>query len=269
MLASALVVFRESVEAALVIGLILGATRGVRGRGACVAAAIAAGATGAAIVALLMGRIAATFAGSGQAVFEAAILLSAVFLIGWHNVWMARHGRDLARRIKGVGGDVGLGIKPRTALFAVAAAAVLREGSEVALFLFGMSASGVDGASLWTGALIGIAGGAILGILLYQGIVRLSPGRLFRATGWLLLLLAAGMASQAASFLNQADLLPAIRESLWDSSALIPGNGLLGTLLKTLVGYTPNPSGLQFVFYAATIIVISTLSRIAQRSARA
>ncbi|MDE2491828.1 MAG: iron permease, partial [Elusimicrobia bacterium] len=114
------------------------------------------------------------------------------------------------------------------------------------------------------GGALGLAAGAAAGAALYQGLVRVPVRHFFRASAWLILLLAAGMASQAASFLNQAGVLPAIKDALWNTSWLISAQSLTGAVLKTLVGYTPNPSGLQFLFYAGTLLLVGGLMRAAR-----
>ena len=265
MLASALIVFREALEAALVIGIVLGATRGLKGRGSCVGLAIAAGSLGAVAVAGLMGTIANFADGSGQALFEAGVLFSAVAMLAWHNVWMSRHAKELAQQLKTLGRDVGLGVKPMAAVFLAVALAVLREGSEIVLFLYGVAASGTGRASLWGGGFLGLLGGLAVGLALYRGLMNIPVKHFFRVTGWMIVLLAAGMASQAAAFLNQADVLPAIKDSLWDTSRLVSAGSLTGAFLKTLVGYTPNPSGLQFLFYFGTIAVLGSLTKFARK----
>ena len=264
MLASALIVFREVLEAALVVAMILGATKGVGGRRSWIGWGVAAGVLGAVVVAALMGRISESLSGTGQPVFEAAALLSAVVMLGWHNVWMARHGKRLTDDFKRLGRDVGAGRKSMAALFAASAIAVLREGSEIVLFLYGLAASGAGAVSIGFGGLLGFAAGAAAGFALYQGLMKIPVRHFFRATGWMLLLLAAGMASQAAAFLNQADLLPAIRDRVWDTSWLLSADSLAGSVLKTLIGYTPNPTGLQLLFYAATLVIIGGLMTLMQ-----
>ncbi len=264
MLASAIIVFREVLEAALVIAVLLGATKGLKGRGAWVGWGIAAGALGALIVAAFMGEISQSLSGVGQPIFEAAVLLTAVLMLGWHNVWMSRHGRRIAAELKRLGQDVGIGHKPLLAIFAATAIAVLREGSEIALFLYGVRANGAGSWSIALGGLLGLAAGLAVGAALYYGIIKIPVRHFFRATGWMILLLAAGMASQAAAFLNQADLLPSIRDSVWNTSWLLSGQSLAGNMLKTLVGYTPNPSGLQLLFYLATLAIIAGLMGLAQ-----
>lgn len=259
MLASALIVFREVLEGALVVAVILGATKGLAGSRSWIGWGVAAGALGAVVAAVLMGRISESLSGAGQAVFEAGVLLTAVAMLGWHNVWMARHGRRMADDLKSLGRDVGVGRRSLAALFAAAAIAVLREGSEIVLFLYGVGASGAGRASIGFGGLLGVSAGVAAGFALYLGLMKIPVKHFFRATGWMILLLAAGMASQAAAFLNQADLLPAIRDRVWDTSWLLSANSVLGAVLKTMVGYTPAPSGLQLLFYAATLLIVGGL----------
>ena len=142
----ALLVFREVLEAALVISIVCAATRGVPRRGRFVGAGIALGVAGAVLVALGAGRIAGLANGSGQEIFDACVLLAAVVMIGWHLLWMSRHGRELADHMTAVGGAVREGRSPLKVLMSVVALAVLREGSEVVLFLYGMSIGGIGAA---------------------------------------------------------------------------------------------------------------------------
>jgi len=135
MLATLVIVFREVIEAGLIVGIVLAATKGVVGRGFWVTVGIVAGVLGACIVALFASQIAGLFQGSGQEIFNASILLAAVVMLAWHNAWMASHGQEIARTMKAVGGAVAAGRRPMTALAVVVGVAVLREGSEVVLFL--------------------------------------------------------------------------------------------------------------------------------------
>lgn len=256
MVGAALIVFREVLEAALVIGIACAATRGMPGRNAWVAGGIAAGTAGACLVAAFAGAIADTASGMGQEIFNASVLLAAVGMLGWHNVWMARHGREMAQQMSQLGRSVQSGARPLYALGAVIALAVLREGSEVALFLYGLAAGGSTAAGMLAGSGIGLLAGAALGAALYFGLLRIPTRHFFTVTSWLILLLAAGMASQAAGFLIQADYLPALGETLWDSSHLVASDSLLGEVLRTLIGYDASPAGMQLLFYLATVCVI-------------
>ena len=142
MLATILIVFREVIEAGLIVGIVLAATKGVSGRGFWVSYGVLGGLAGAAVVASFAGQLGALFEGAGQEPFNAAILLVAAIMLAWHNVWMASHGRALAQEMKEVGAEVSSGQKQLAALAIVCGIAVLREGSEVVLFLYGIFASG-------------------------------------------------------------------------------------------------------------------------------
>lgn len=269
MLATAIIVFREVLEAALVVSIVLAATRGVAGRGLWIGGGALGGLLGAAAVAVFAEAIAAAASGMGQELFNAAILFVAVFMLAWHNIWMSRHGRELAASLKTVGAAVRSGARPMYVLAAVVAMAVLREGSELVLFLYGVAASAPDATGgMLGGALAGLGTGAAIGAALYLGLLRIPGSLLFAVTGWMILLLAAGMAAQGAAFLVQADLLPTLGEKLWDTSALIADESVPGRVLHTLIGYTARPDGIQVLFYLATLGGILALMKLVNAPSR-
>jgi high-affinity iron transporter len=266
MLATAIIVFREVLEASLVVGIVLAATQGVPRRGIWVTGGVAAGVLGAALVALCAGAIADAVNGIGQELFNAAILFTAVAMLGWHNIWMNRHGRELASAVGSIGKEVLGGGRPLYALALVVGIAVLREGSEIVLFLYGIAiASGIGGLVMLAGGVLGLIGGAAVGSLIYFGLLAIPLKRLFTVTSWLILLLAAGMASQGAAFLMQANLLPPLGNDLWNTSSILAENSMLGLLLHVLIGYSAQPAGIQVLFYVATLLVIGTLMRVLGR----
>ena len=256
MLGNLILVFREVLEAALIISIVAAATRGVPQRARWILAGIGLGVVGATVVAAFAGAIGEAMSGMGQEWFNALVLLAAVAMIGWHVVWMSRHARELTMQMKAVGNDVSQGKRPMTALLLVITLAVLREGSEVVLFGYGLVASGSSLADLAIGGGLGLVLGTALGFALYFGLLTIPVRHFFSATNALLVLLAAGLASTAAGKLVQADALPALVDPLWDSSALLTDDSLLGQTLHILVGYTAQPTGMQMVFYVATIILL-------------
>jgi high-affinity iron transporter len=263
MLATAIIVFREVLEAALIVGIVMAASRGALGRGVWVGSGIAGGVLGALGVAAAAGTIASMAQGIGQELFDAAILFTAVLMLGWHNVWMARHGRDLASNATQLGHDVRSGTQPLWALAFAVGLAVLREGSETVLFLYGIALAGEGGvSSLVLGGAIGLVIGVAAGIGIYWGLVSIPMRQLFTVTSWLVLLLAAGLASQGAAFLMQADLLPPLGSNVWDTSFLLSDQSIPGKILHTLIGYTAQPAGIQIVFYVTTLVVIGGLMRL-------
>jgi high-affinity iron transporter len=262
MLATLLIVFREVIEAGLIVGIVLAATKGVPGRGLRVGYGVLGGVAGAGVVAAFAGEIGALFEGAGQEMFNAAILLIAVVMLAWHNVWMASHGRELAREMREVGAAVTAGRKPLAALAIVCGIAVLREGSEVVLFLYGIFASGgTSKAAMLLGGTLGLAAGAALSALMYFGLVTIPTRYLFSITSGLITLLAAGLAARAVGFLQQAGYVEWLSATVWDSSWLLAEDSLVGRLLHTLVGYTDRPSGAQLLAYLATVAVITGLMR--------
>ncbi|MCP5152816.1 MAG: FTR1 family protein [Ectothiorhodospiraceae bacterium] len=261
MLGAALIVFRETLEAALIVAIALGASRGIAGRRRWVGAGIAAGLLGAVAVAGSARAVANALDGRGQELLNAAVLLAAVGMLTWHKVWMSAHGRELAGRLRAIGHDVGTGARPLIALALVTLLAVLREGSETVLFLYGLVASGTGSTGLLAGGALGIVAGAALGHLVYRGLLAIPIARFFQVTGWLVVLLAAGLAANAAGYLTQAGLLPILMPYTWDTSWLLDQQSLLGNLLHVLVGYNDHPTGIQVVFYLTTLAAMHGLSR--------
>lgn len=262
MLAIALIVFREVLEAALVVGIVMAASRGMPGRSKWVLGGILAGLCGASIVAAFTSEIASAVEGVGQELFNAAVLFGAVLMLGWHNVWMSRHAREHVVEATNVGREVLAGRQPLYALAVVVGLAVLREGSEVVLFVYGIVAAQGGGVpSLLSGGLIGLVAGVATGAAIYGGLLTIPMRHLFAVTSWMILLLAAGMASQGAAFLLQADLVPPLGGTLWDTSFLLSEQSVLGQALHALVGYVARPSGIQLLFYLATLLGIAGLMR--------
>ena len=263
MLGALIIVFREVIEAGLIVGIALAVTRGVRGSRQWIAAGVLAGVVGALLVAGFAGQLSAAMAGRGQELFNASVLGLAVAMLAWHNIWMARHGRELSRELSDVGRAVASGDKTFLALAVVVAVAVLREGSEVALFLYGILISGESGFDVLAGGFAGLGLGALVSFLTFYGLVIIPPRRLFATISVLVTLLAGGLAAQSAAFLQQAGVVTALSSTLWDTSGILPDNGLIGRVLHTLIGYSDQPSALQGVAYLGTILTIVIATRLA------
>jgi high-affinity iron transporter len=262
MLATLVIVFREVIEAGLIVGIVLAATTRVPRRGRWIAYGIAGGVAGACLLAVFAGELAAAVAGAGQELFNASVLLVAVAMLTWHNVWMASHGQAIAIEMRRVGSEVAAGERPLFALAIVVGVAVLREGSEIVLFLYGIAASGGASApAMMAGGALGVAGGVVLSALMYLGLLAVPARRLFTVTSWLITLLAAGLAAQAVAFLQQAGYFDALAATVWNTSWLLADESLLGRLLHTLVGYTDQPTGAQLIVYLLTVALIVGLMR--------
>lgn len=262
MFAAALIVFRESLEASLIISVMAAATRGIPSRGRWIFAGILAGLIGAALVASSMELISGMAGGMGQEFFNAGILVLAVGMLAWHNIWMSVHGRQMAAQAASTARSISDGTRERSVIFIVVGLAVLREGSETVLFLYGLATSSEGGLrATFAGGASGLAAGLLLGGLLYAGLLRVPLRWFFSITGILVLLLAASMASQAARFLIQADMLPSLGAPLWDTSHVLSQASAVGTLLHGLIGYDAQPAGMQVLFYVLTLGAITASMR--------
>ena len=262
MLGVALLVFREVLEAALIVTVVAAATRGVPHRRIFIGGGIALGVLGASLVALCMNFIEGSLGGSGQELFEASVLLTAVVMIGWHVTWMSSHGNEMIERVRSAATSIKSGSSSVAILLGVVALAVMREGSEIALFLFGLAAGGAGRLDLAAGVPLGLAGGVALALVLYCGLLRIPMRHFFRATNWMLVLLAAGLSSSAAAYLIQANLLPTLGSQLWNTSWLLSNSSLVGQALHVLVGYEARPAGMQLAFWAVTLGMLLIAMRV-------
>ena len=256
----AIIVFRETLEAALFVGIIAAATRGLVGRSRHLAAGVLAGVTGALALAWGAEGISTLADGVGQDLLNAAMLSLALTMLVWHCVWVSNQGQKAAIDARMLGASFGRGQQRPWALVVVVALSVLREGAEAVLFVAGY-ARGSDPAATVAGALAGAAGGIAIGLLIYLGLSRVPMKRMFALTNALILLLAASLASQLARSLSQAGLINAGGQSLWDTSNWLRVDSALGTLAHALAGYESQPTGLQLTFYLLALLGIIGGSR--------
>jgi len=257
MFGTALIVFREVLEAALIVGIVAAATTGIPGRVRYIVGGLAAGLMGSILVAFGAEQIGQLAEGMGQELFNASILGIAVAMLAWHNIWMSVHGRELATNAKKMGKDVMSGARAMSVVLVVIAVAVLREGAETVLFLYGVAISGdASRGAMIAGGAIGVVSGVALGVLVFRGLLRIPLKHFFTATSALVLLLAAGMAAQAARFLIQANVLPSLASPLWDTSDVVSNSSVMGKVLQGLLGYDAQPAGMQMIFFVAVFAAI-------------
>lgn len=275
MIASLVIVFREVLEAGLIIGVVLAAAQGVPGRNRAVLLGVLAGILGSMVVALFAAHISAAFDGRGQELFAAAVLGFAVVMLAWHVVWMADHAREMTQQLKTLGSEVVAGRQSLFALGAAVAMAVMREGSEVVLFLTGILMQSNEGVMpLILGSAAGLALGAAVSAVLYLGLAAVPLKRMFSVTGVLVTLLAGGLAAEAVKQLSNAGLISVLDTPVWNTSWLLSESSWPGRVLEILVGYRDSPTGMQLLAYVLTVGTIFALARYktrgrAARSAKA
>lgn len=276
MLQIAIIVFREVLEIALVISILMAATKRVAGRSRWILAGMGLGILGAVILAFFTDNISNSLDGVGQEVFNAVILLASSAMISWTVIWMTKYGKKISSDLKHLGKAVAIGEESLFALMPVVAFCVLREGAEIVLFSYGAFVSGNQISDLIIGALSGLFIGVAVGFGLYFGLLKIFGKYFFTVTSYLLIFLAAGMVAQAVGFLSIAGLVPEIIYPMWDSSFLISDQGILGKVLHALIGYIAKPSAAQLISYflVMTCLIVGLnydrvkLSRIRLRSAR-
>jgi high-affinity iron transporter len=268
MFAAAVIVFRETLEAALFVGIIAAATRQLPLRGRWLAGGVAAGVVGAILLGVMAKQVSAWADGIGQDLVNLGILSVALAMLVWHCVWVSTHGRQMAIQARRLGESVQGGQRRPWALFVAVALAVLREGAETVLFVGGSltgSAGAGGGGSVLLACAIGLAAGALVGVGLYAGLSRIPTQKLFATTNLLIALLAASIASQLARALTQAGLVERGSAPLWDSSNWLSPDSALGALLHALAGYDARPSAIQLGFYLTVLAGIYLGSRLVLR----
>jgi high-affinity iron transporter len=261
--ATALIVFRESLEAALFVGIIAAATRELAGRSRWLSGGIGLGALGAVLLALMAERLSGWMDGLGQDLVNIAVLATALVLLLWHCIWVSAHASEMVQQARAVGHSVKQGQRTPWALLLVVALAVLREGAETVLFVGGslVGSTAVSGAAVLTAGALGLAGGVLVGAAVYAGLTHIPTRRVFAVTNLLVAVLAASIASQLMRAVAQAGFVEAGTAPLWDTSSWLSMQSPLGALLHGLVGYDAQPSALQALAYAAVLLLIALATR--------
>ncbi len=254
MFSTAIIIFREVIEIALIIGIVLAATRGLPNRMKWIIGGFAGGLSGAGLVAIFAGVISSAAQGMGQELFNALILFTAAIVIGWTVLWMKGHAREMSMHFRQVGHDVRDGNLPFYSLSLIIGLAMLREGSEIVLFIYGMLLSGQSYASIASGSATGLTGGIVTGVLFYHGILKLPARYVLTVTSWLLIILVAGLTAQGIGYLTAAGYFSNYSQQLWDTSNMLSESSIIGKALHSLIGYTSHPTLAQLVAYLGVLV---------------
>ena len=265
MLPSYLLSLREGIEAALIIGIVLGVLRKMHRTD--LSSVVWFGVLGASILSVLAGVLLTTlglsFEGAAEQIFEGITMLLAASVLTWMIFWMSRQARNIKGELEsGVHKAAFEGGK--RGLFVLAFLAVLREGVELALFLVAaVFASDVQQTLI--GTFLGLGTAILLGWSLFATTVRLDLRRFFQVTGFLLILFAAGLVAYGVHEFNEAGLIPSVIEHVWDINPILDENATLGSMLKALFGYNGNPSLTEVLAYIAYFVAIFFGLRLSER----
>jgi high-affinity iron transporter len=270
MFAAALIVFRESLEAALFVGIVAAATRQMAGRTRWLGAGVGIGVLGALLLAFMAQRVSGWFDGLGQDIVNIAVLSVALTMLLWHCIWVAGHSKDMAVQARSLGASVQQGQRKPWALLTAVALAVLREGAETVLFVGGAltGSTGTSTPEVALSCVVGLGLGVGAGTIIYGGLSRIPTRHVFAATNVLIAILAGSIASQLVKALTQAGFIERWSSPVWDTSRALAPDSALGTFLHALIGYDARPSAAQLASYIAVLALIYAGSRLLRPSPR-
>jgi len=249
MLTFALVVFREIVEICLILSIVVCAAKNMPKLKALLASGFALGIIGSILIALSINTISDSLEGVGQEVFNASILFITAAFIYAMLLYMKTHAREMKSKFEAKSHSF-------WGLLFVVAFTIFREGSEIVLFSYSYLLSSGSISELIIGISLGTLAGAMFGGLLYLGMCTIAPQKMFAVINWVLIFVIAGLIVQGMDYLVAADLISAMTTPLWDSSWLISENGMLGSILHNLFGYSSNPSGIQLITYSSSLLFL-------------
>jgi len=258
MLPTYLLSLREGLEAALIIGIVLGALRKIRRTD--LAPALWLGTVSAfgvsVLAAILLTMLGLSFKGMAEQIYEGITMLLAAGILTWMIFWMNGQAKSIKSELEeGVNrAVVSTGWR---AIFWLAFIAVVREGVELALFISASFFAGNNGNAAantiftLTGVVLGLGTSILLGWSLLAATARLNLKRFFQVTGYLLILFAAGLVAHGIHEFNEVGWIPGIVEQVWNLNPVIDETSVFGELLKTLFGYNGNPSLTEIIGYMA------------------
>ena len=257
MFATSLIVFRETLEAALFVGIVAASTQGVLHRSRWLSLGVLAGVVGSLVVAAGMGQISAWADGIGQDLLNVGIIGAALVMLTWHCVWMSAHAKDMVQDAKQLAHQAAAPNGSLLALAIAVALAVLREGAETALFVAGfLSGSTQSLSSVFLSVALGLLSGSLVGVVIYFGLARIKAQHLFAVTNSLILLLIGSLASQLGKNLIQSGLVSQGSEPLWSTQSWLSNDSVFGVFLHALAGYDANPAALQVLLYVGSIALV-------------
>lgn len=265
MLQIAIVVFREVLEIALILGILASASKEIKHRSNYIITGLALGIIASIILAFFTDQISSSLEGMGQEFFNGLILIASAFMIGWTTLWMQKHAKTLSSELKRLSASVKEGRKPLYALLVVVFLSVIREGTEIVLFSYSYYVSGIQLPHLIAGLIIGVAGGSMIGLALYLGIMKAFGRYFFSITSWLLIFFASGIAMAGIGFWQNANIVPSFKNPAIDLSNVISLQSFFGKFLNIFFGYIDQPSAMQLIVYFASLIILIIGLKIAKK----
>lgn len=266
MVSSYLLSLREGLEAALIIGIVLGALRKIRRED--LAPALWLGTLAAAgvsvLTAVLLTLLGLSLTGTAEKIYEGITMLLAAGILTWMIFWMSGQVRNIRGELEdSVNKAAARYATGKSSIFWLAFVAVVREGVELALFITAAFFAGnneqvgTNTIQTLAGVVLGLGTAILLGWSLLATTVRLDLRRFFQVTGLLLILFAAGLVAHGVHEFNEINWIPSIVEHVWDVNSVIDEKSVFGELLKTLFGYNGNPSLTEIIGYFGYLVIVT------------
>lgn len=252
----AIVVFREILEVALIVGILTTATKEIPGRTKWILTGLLCGFAGSLSLAIFTDKISDSLNGMGQEFFNGLILIAAAIMIGWTVLWMQKHAKSISGKLKKLGNSVRDGEKPLYTLLITVSLSVLREGTEIVLFTYSYYISGTAISEIVLGLIFGILCGIAIGLALYFGMLKAFGKYFFSVTTWILIFLAAGISAAGTGFWINAEIVPSLGDSALNLSHILPQESMLGKFLHIFFGYIDKPAGSQLIAYFSTLTIL-------------
>lgn len=258
----AIIIFRECLEIALLLGVILASTSHIKNSRIYVIMGAMTGIVLASIFAFFIRTVTTVYGTYGDEIFDSGVILLTVVIISWTVVWMQGYTQKIKNNLGKLAEKITTNNASKTLLVAIVASTIFREGAEIILLVYGISSASLSASEYVIGLVIGSISGFIVGVVIYTGLIKLAGKYIFKVSTILLILIAAGLASEAAGILTSVGVIEMYRETLWDTSWLIDNNSIIGKLLHITVGYDSKPNGMQIIFYLSSIMFTLTMMKI-------
>lgn len=252
----AIVVFRECLEIALLLGVITAVTSHIEKSRYYIVMGALLGIILASIFAFFTQSLSLMFDGYGDEIFDSCVILLTAAIISWTAIWMQGYTKKIKKNLGELSDKITSGTASHFTLVAVVSVTILREGAEIILFIYSISsAENIKPDDYLIGLGIGGFLGFLTGTILYMGLIKIAGKYIFKISTILLIIIAAGLAAQAAGILTSAGIIEVYTDQLWDSSWLVDDRSIFGKILNIITGYDAKPNIMQIIFYVGTILM--------------
>jgi high-affinity iron transporter len=269
MIKLAIVVFRECMEVAFLLGVILAVTRPVKDSRKYIILGSVCGVFVASLFAFFAKFVTESLGGLGDEAFDSCVIIFTAALISWTVVWMQGFTKKIRKNLGKLSDKIKAGITSQIMLVVVVAATIFRECVEIILFVYSITSTGdINNNEYVAGIGIGAIGGVVVGTALYLGLMRYAGKYIFKISTILLTFIAAGLSAEAAGIMTSSGMIEILSDQLWDSSWLVDNESVIGKILSIAIGYDSKPNGMQIIFYLSTLILTFSMMKIRSRFAK-